>query len=105
MSQPHEQLNSEPALAWKVAVNVVGVGPDSSAARQAAETVRQSTLVTRLLAVCDRDGPAYRKWIGAHWTLSQLADLGYPPGNEDLRPLMEKTYKAWLSPYHDKNIR
>ena len=105
MSQTLEQLNSEPALAWKVAVNVVGVGPDSSAARQAAETVRQSTHVTLLLAVCDRDGPAYHKWIGAHWTLSLLADLGFPPGDEDLRPLMEKTYNAWLSPCHDKNIR
>jgi hypothetical protein len=105
MSQPVDQLDSEPALAWKVAVNVLGTGPDSIAARKAAETARRSPLVTQLLAASDLDGHAYRKWIGAHWTLSLLADLGCPSGDETLRPLMEKTYQAWLGEYHDKNIR
>jgi hypothetical protein len=105
MSQLIEQLNSEPALAWKVAVNVLGKAPDSSHALKAAETVRRSPHVLQLLDVCDSTGPAYRKWIGAHWTLSLLADLGYPPGDESLRPLMEKTYRAWLNPSHEKNIR
>ena len=38
---------------------------------------------------------AYAKWHGAFWTLLQLVDLGYPPGNESLLPLMEQNY-AWL---------
>lgn len=105
MSQPVDQLNSEPALAWKVAVNVLGAEPDSTKARKAAETTRHSALATQLLEVCDREGHAYRKWIGAHWILSLLADLGCPPGDESLRPLMEMTYKAWLDEYHAKNIR
>jgi hypothetical protein len=105
MSQLIEQLNSEPALAWKVAVNVLGQAPDSSTARKAAETSRRSPLVTQLLAGCDTNGHAYRKWIGAHWTLSMLADLGYPFGDESLRPLMEMTYHAWLGANHEKHIR
>jgi hypothetical protein len=105
MSQSIEQLNSEPSLAWKVAVNVLGVDPDSGSARKAAKTVRSSPQVTQLLAVCDMDGSAYRKWIGPHWILSILADLGCPPGDESLRPLMEKTYQAWLGVSHGKNIR
>ncbi len=98
-------LDSEPALAWKIAVDVRGQTPNSIAASQAAETVRRSPLVTQLLAACDRTGHAYRKWIGAHWTLSLLADLGYPPGDESLRQLMENTYHAWLSPSHEKYVR
>ncbi len=105
MSQPVEQLNSEEALSWKTAVNVLGEAPGSGAARIAAETVRNSALVTQLLGVCDMDGNAYRKWIGAHWILSLLADLGYPPGDQSLRPLMEKTFQTWLGEYHQKNIR
>jgi hypothetical protein len=105
MSQLVEQLNSEPALAWKVAVNVLGLAPDSSTAHMAAETSRRSPLVTQLLAVCDTIGHAYRKWTGAHWTLSLLADLGCPSSDESLRALMEKTYHAWLGVYHEKNIR
>ena len=46
-----------------------------------------------LLATCDRRHSAYKKWDGAHWVLSILADLGYPAGDEALRPLMEDTYQ------------
>jgi hypothetical protein len=42
MNQPIEQLNSEPALAWRVAVDVLGQVPDSSAAQKAARTTRRS---------------------------------------------------------------
>ena len=105
MSQPAELLNSEPALAWKVAVSVLGKAPGSSRAIQAAQTVRGSPLATQLLGTCAMDGHPYRKWIGAHWTLSLLADLGFPPADPSLRPLMEKTYLAWLGEAHQKNIR
>jgi hypothetical protein len=105
MSALPDGLDSEPSLAWKIAVEVRGQPPNSIAASQAAETVRCSPLVTQLLAACDHTGHAYRKWIGAHWTLSLLADLGYPPGDESLRQLMENTYHAWLSPSHEKYVR
>jgi len=105
MSQLVEQLNSEPALAWKVAVSVLGQAPDSGAAQKAAETARHSPLVARLLAGGDTSAHAYRKWTGSHWTLSLLADLGCPAGDESLRPLMEETYNAWLGTHHEKHIR
>jgi len=105
MSQLIEQLNSEPALAWKATVNVLGGAPDSSAAQKAAGITRASPLVVQLLASLDTTGHAYRKWTGSHWTLSLLADLGYPAGDASLRPLMEETYNAWLGPYHQEHIR
>jgi hypothetical protein len=100
-----ERLGSEPALAWKLAVNVQGQAPDSLPARKAAETVRNSPLATQMLAGRDTSGHAYRKWIGSHWILSLLADLGCPAGDASLRPLMEETYNAWLGDYHFKHIK
>jgi hypothetical protein len=105
MSQLIENLRSEPALAWKTEVNVLGHAPDSGTAVQAAEAVRRSTIVTDLLSDRDMTGHAYKKWNGSHWTLSLLADLGYPPGDVHLRPLMEETYHAWLGEHHQKYIR
>ncbi len=105
MSQLIEQLNAEPALAWKVAVGVLGSAPDSLAAKQASLVTRRSPLVSALLAGRDTTGHAYRKWTGSHWTLSLLADLGCPPGDESLRLLMEETYNAWLGEGHKKYIR
>ena len=105
MNQPIEQLNSEPALAWKVATGILGHKPGSPAAKNASLVTRRSPLVSQLLSGRDTTGHAYRKWIGSHWTLSLLADLGCPAGDDTLRPLMEETYKTWLSPNHEKYIR
>jgi hypothetical protein len=104
-----ETLKTEPALAWKLKVNVEGRDPDSPAAKKAAKTVKESELARSLLAVRLPDGrtprPAYSKWTGAHWILSLLADLGYLPGDESLRPMMEQTFAAWLSEGHTKSVR
>jgi hypothetical protein len=105
MSLLPEQLESEPSLAWKVAVEVLGQAPDSGAAQKAGEITRGSPLVAQLLNGRDSSSQAYRKWTGSHWILSLLADLGYPAGDETLRPLMEETYKAWLGVHHEKYIR
>jgi hypothetical protein len=105
MNQVLEQLNSEPALAWKVEVNVLGREEESSAASRARDIVRDAPLIRSLITKCDRGGRPYKKWDGAHWVLSILADLGYPPGDETLRPLMDETYNAWLGVHHEKHIR
>ncbi len=129
MSQLIEQLNAEPALAWKVAVGVLGRDPDSPEARRAQREVRDAPLVRLLLTDVDKApwsvGDAgnfkhfpgdripgreircfpYSKWCGSHWILSSLADLGYPAGDESLRPMMGETFDCWLSETHKKSIR
>src|SRR5512136_2021754 len=95
-----ERLHMEPALAWKLVVNVLGKSLDSPDARQAASEVRQAALVKGLIETCDRQHGAYKKWDGAHWVLSILADLGYPHGDETLRPLMEDVFNTWLGKEH-----
>ena len=70
--------------------------PEVKAARQAIVT---SPNVVQMLVARNTDGTfpwhAYSKWRGAFWTLLQLVDLGYPPGDKSLLPLMEQNY-AWL---------
>ncbi len=101
MDKVIELLRMEPALAWKLAVKVEGKSEDSLNVRQAATLVQQAPLVKALIETCDRQHSAYKKWDGAHWVLSILADLGYPPGDETLRPLMEDTFNTWLSKQHE----
>jgi hypothetical protein len=104
-----DQLRLEPALTWKVAVNLLGHAPDSEEAKKAAEVTRHSPLVTRLLSERDSNGKIpfhpYKKWNGAHWTLSILADLGYPAGDPTLKPLVEQSYDWLLGEAHKKHIR
>jgi len=92
-----QTLEREPALSWKVAVNIQGSRESSPAAAQAAERVRKAPLVKALITTCARSRSAYKKWDGAHWVLSLLADLGYPAGDACLRPLMEHTFNTWVS--------
>ena len=104
MDKGIEQLRQEPALAWKVAVNVSGNSTTSPEASRARAEVQEAPLVKALIATCDRQHGAYKKWDGAHWVLSILGDLGYPAGDESLRPLMEHTFATWLSQGHLKNL-
>ena len=105
MADIFAELKTEPALAYKLAVTIPGGDPDSPQARRAARTVRGSPLVATLFENRDTTGRSYRKWIGAHWVLSILADLGCPPGDDSLRPLMDETFGTWLSAAHQKNVR
>jgi hypothetical protein len=104
-----DHLRLEPALAWKVAVNLLGHAPDSAEAKKAAEVTRHSPLVTLLLSERDSNGKIpfhpYKKWNGAHWTLSILADLGYPVGDSALEPLVEQSFGWLLGEAHKKHIR
>ncbi|MFH2038083.1 MAG: hypothetical protein ABIJ65_01475 [Chloroflexota bacterium] len=102
-------LFEEPAIRYKLTVNVLGHSPTSQDAKQASGIVRGSPLVQKLLSNCIQDGilphHPYKKWSGGHWVLSLLADLGYPPADETLRPLLEQAYDWLLSPDHARYIR
>jgi hypothetical protein len=104
-----DQLRLEPALAWKAAVNLLGHEPDSAEANKGAGVTRHSPLVTLLLSERDSNGKIpfhpYKKWNGAHWTLSILADLGYPPGDESLCSMIEQSFDWLLGEAHKKHIR
>ena len=43
---------------------------------------------------------AYRKWQGPHWTLTCLALIDYPPGDDSLWPLIGRVYDWLFSRQH-----
>jgi hypothetical protein len=93
----------------KTAVGVFGHAPDSVLAEQAADRVRKSRLTASLLAGRNRNGKIdlhpYKKWDGAHWVLSILADLGYPQGDGSLQPLIDQSLDWLHGERHRKSIR
>lgn len=71
--------------------------------RQPDGTLRYGDLKReRELAAAGRAGGAYRKWQGPHWTLAGLAELGYPPGDASLMPIVDQVFAWLLSPVHLK---
>lgn len=107
----HRLLKSpEPSIRWRVRVRALGEKPSSRRIRELEREVRGSRLVARLLT--RRDAPArspmagiYRYWQGSHWALAALADIGYPAGDAQIRPMLDRALDAWSQNYYDRVFR
>ncbi len=101
--------DSDPVIRWKYMMYLHDSPPTQEQKRQALQELGSSSIIGQLLRDRNINGEIayspYDKWFGAHWVLSILADLGYPEGDESLRPLLEQCYQAWLSQEHAKHIR
>ena len=92
----------EPAIRLKIRLSVFDADPSSSEILALREAVRGSETVSALLQRDASGTPhflgdkVYTKWKGPHWILSALADLGYPPGDEVLRPTVSRLFDVWL---------
>jgi hypothetical protein len=95
--------SDEPSVQWKLRAEVLGEPSDSTHMRRLRKQLRRSPRVQALLKDRGPDGRSlvsksvYAKWQGTHWVLAALADLGYPPGDETLRPMAEQVQEAWLA--------
>jgi len=89
-----------------ILVDVCGVSRSSSQVQREHKAIRSSNRVKALLSHRDKygqiTGHIYSKFTGAHWTLADLADLGYPAGDASLFPVRDQVYDYWLSPSHTK---
>jgi hypothetical protein len=101
--------SDEPSVRFKVLVHVQGKELGSNEVRTLQYEIRSSPRVKLLLSQRGTDGRipfhAYKKWHGAHWVLTVLADIGYPPGEDSLIPLREQVYEWLFSEQHEKHIR
>lgn len=94
--------SSEPSIRWKMLVHVLGESPNSKLVKDTQIEIKHSPRVRSLLSRRDAQGHirsgnnAYDKWQGAHWVLSTLADLGYPPGDSQLLPIRDQVLDLWL---------
>jgi hypothetical protein len=86
--------SDEPSIVLRTRLDVLGEAPESSAVRAAREAVRDSERVKTLLIGANVDSP-YAKWVGLHWVLVDLAELGYPAGDASLNHLAERELD-WL---------
>ncbi len=102
-------LNSkEPTIRYKALTGIYGLSEDHSSVRQAREEIRDCARVKTLLKHRKKNGEIdlhpYNKWQGAHWTLSVLAELGYPGHDPALIPLREQVLNWLFSKQYQKTI-
>jgi hypothetical protein len=99
----------EPSIKLKILQHIFDYPEDSTELIKIRAEVRSSARVSGLLSQRRPDGTipgsAYAKWNGAHWILSLLADLGYPPGDTSLIPLREQVLDWLLGVKHQTGIR
>lgn len=103
-------LNStEPSIRYKILVDVFGEDKNSPKIKKLQLEIKNSHRVQMLLSERNATGEIlchpYCKWYGAHWVLSMLADLRYPPGDRTLIPLREQVYGWLFSEEHAKSIK
>ena len=100
------QSSDDPCVRYRALVDVCGVSRVSPQAQREQAAIRSSNRVKALLSYRDQNGRirghVYAKYTGAHWTLADLADMGYPPGDQTLAPIRDQVYDFWLSPSRTK---
>lgn len=101
--------SDEPSLRYKTLVRALGKDQASPDVQQARASIPSSPRIQALLSLRDESGHIpygpYTKWFGSHWTLADLAELGYPPVDESLLPMREQVLDWLLGDKHWKSIR
>lgn len=105
--------SDEPCIRYRIRTGVLGEDPDSRAMRALRGEIAASPRAQALLSERTAEGTirrhAYQKWTGAHWVATLLADIGYPPGDGSLAPLvnqgLEWCRRAGPRPPHPVNGR
>jgi len=96
--------SEEPCIRYKIRANVLDENTESSSMRELQSQIKNSPLILGLMKDQDpenRGSPIhriYKKWTGAHWLVSILADLNYPMKDENLKPILDRVLDGWLSP-------
>lgn len=102
------QHSQEPCIKLKIYRDVLDEN-NVETLKKLEEEVKNSLRVSLLLSERDEEGKIphhpYGKWYGAHWVLSNLADVGYPAYHKSLIPLRDQVLKWLLSKEHEKQIR
>ena len=101
--------HNDPIIRWKTARYLIEETISVKDFTKIHEELKTSPIIRQLLGDQKDDGRIpyhpYDKWFGSHWVLSILADLGYPEGNDALKPMLEQCYEWLLSNEHQASIR
>jgi hypothetical protein len=100
--------SEEPSIRLRVRVGVCGDDEDSASIRRLRNEIRDSSRVRALLSERGPDGgipgSPYRKWTGSHWVLTLLGEIGHPPGDRTLRPMVDRA-SAWAMGHTPRIIK
>lgn len=100
----------EPSIRWRTLVRVQQHPRSSARVRRLEEEVRGSSRVGALLSRRDAPfrkgmfGGVYRYWQGIHWVLTSLVDIGYPPGDPAIAPLLDRALGMWTHPRYSRTF-
>lgn len=96
--------DSDPCVQYKARRSLIDEESETPSMHSLAAAVQSSTRVQKLLQYQGTDGrlpgSPYAKFTGAHWVLSLLAEIEYPPADTSLIALRDQVYDNWLSPDH-----
>jgi hypothetical protein len=102
--------SEEPAIRYKTRVNVLGEDPVSSEILHLQQDIKNSPRCRTILQDCDASGRLepvrnpYQKWLGAHWVLATLADIGYPHQEIELQPIIDQVLILFLNAEYWNNV-
>ncbi|MCJ7694038.1 MAG: hypothetical protein MUO40_01290 [Anaerolineaceae bacterium] len=100
--------NNDPIIQYKTRVYVLGEDPSHPNLVNLQGQILKSPIITMLLSERDGNGKIphhpYKKWTGAHWVLTHLAELDYPQGDTSLLPLRDQVYEWLFSQRHQDSI-
>jgi len=102
--------SEEPCIRYKIRANVLDENTESSSMRELQSQIKNSPQILSLMKDQDPENreltihKIYKKWTGAHWLLSILADLNYPLEDENLKPILDRVLDGWLSPAFTNQI-
>ena len=101
-----DQLTSSEhaTIRYKTRLNILDEDPTSHEMLRLQSQIKSSPITRNLLSRRDQDGTMrshpYEKWSGAHWTLTDLADIYYPQHDKSLLPLRAQEYEWLFSDTH-----
>jgi hypothetical protein len=87
-------VSEDASVRYKILNGVLGLDAQGADLEEVRQQVRISPRVRGLLDGMGADGHLpghpYQKWMGAHWVLALITDLGYPPGDPALAGLVDQ---------------
>lgn len=99
----------DPSIQFLAHTRLLGEEPNAPSLAPLRDEIRNSARVRALLDTCAPAGrtppPAGQPYIGSHWVLSSLAEIGYPAGDPRLIPLREQVYEWLFSDIRERSIQ
>ncbi|MHA1126414.1 MAG: hypothetical protein ACTSSB_09550 [Candidatus Heimdallarchaeota archaeon] len=93
--------SDEPAIKLKTYLRLLDFEHNNQEVKKLTSNIKEtSPIIVNLFTYLpksdeEKNVHVYTKWQGAHWILSILADIGYPAGDEILKPSINQVLK-WL---------